>query len=325
MQDLALLRLLVVQQQIGIDSRVVLAVNVEDLRGGEDRVQTERTSLIRNDRHDAVAELLITQQILEQTDERHRRRHLLLTGTSLEHVPVLLIRHRDALLNDATLGQVATELAALLVHVLKRRVLRRGLEVRSLVRIVELIIRDVELEGVAQKLQIVRVELLHLVGRVTTSEVRAERVALNRVGEDDGRLTLMLGRRLVGRVHLAVVVTAAVERPDLLIRPVGNHGLGARIAAEEVLAHVRAVVRLEGLVIAVDGLVHQVDERAVLIGLQQLIPLAAPHDLNDVPTSTLERCLELLDDLAITAHRPVKTLQVRVDDEGQVVEVLASR
>ena len=53
------------------------------------------------------------------------------------------------------------------------------------------------------------------------------------------------------------------------------------------------------------------------------IPLATPDDLDDVPAGAAEDRLELLDDLAVAAHRAVEALQVAVDDEGQVVEPLA--
>ena len=38
-----------------------------------------------------------------------------------------------------------------------------------------------------------------------------------------------------------------------------------------------------------------------------------------------ELAFELLDDLAVAAHRAVEALQVAVDDEDQVVETLARR
>ena len=47
----------------------------------------------------------------------------------------------------------------------------------------------------------------------------------------------------------------------------------------------------------------------------------APHDLDDVPAGAAEQALELLDDLAVAAHRAVEALQVAVDDEDQVVEL----
>ena len=52
---------------------------------------------------------------------------------------------------------------------------------------------------------------------------------------------------------------------------------------------------------------------------------AAPDHLDHVPARAAEDRLELLDDLAVAAHRTVEALQVAVDDEDQVVELLACR
>jgi hypothetical protein len=56
---------------------------------------------------------------------------------------------------------------------------------------------------------------------------------------------------------------------------------------------------------------------------EQRVPVAAPDDLDDVPARAAEERLELLDDLAVAAHRAVEPLQVAVDDEGEVVQLLA--
>ena len=66
--------------------------------------------------------------------------------------------------------------------------------------------------------------------------------------------------------------------------------------------------------------VHLVDEHAVDVAREQLVPCRAPDDLDDVPAHATERRLELLDHLAVAAHRTVEALQVAVDDEDQVVE-----
>ena len=58
---------------------------------------------------------------------------------------------------------------------------------------------------------------------------------------------------------------------------------------------------------------------------EEVVPPAAPDDLDDVPARAAEDRLELLDDLAVAAHRTVEPLQVAVDDEDQVVELLARR
>ena len=57
---------------------------------------------------------------------------------------------------------------------------------------------------------------------------------------------------------------------------------------------------------------------------QQLVPARAPQDLDDVPAGAAEIAFQLLDDLAVAAHRAVEALQVAVDDEDQVVELLAA-
>ena len=64
-------------------------------------------------------------------------------------------------------------------------------------------------------------------------------------------------------------------------------------------------------------------QQARLVLLEERIPVAAPDDFDDVPAGAAERAFQLLDDLAVAAHRAVEPLQVAVDDEDQVVELLA--
>jgi hypothetical protein len=89
-----------------------------------------------------------------------------------------------------------------------------------------------------------------------------------------------------------------------------------------VVAHVPAVVGLIRLVVAVGCDVHQIDQRAIAVGVQQRVPLAAPDHLDDIPAGPAEERLQLLDDLAVAAHRAIQALQVAVDHEGQVVQAL---
>ena len=96
------------------------------------------------------------------------------------------------------------------------------------------------------------------------------------------------------------------------------------VLAEEVLAHVGAALALEVLVLAVDALFHALQQLAALVLGEQRVPAAAPEHLDDVPAGAAEHALELLDDLAVAAHRAVEALQVAVDDEDQVVEALAA-
>ena len=165
--------------------------------------------------------------------------------------------------------------------------------------------------------------LLLLMGDVLALAGLAHAVALDRLGQDHGRLALVVLGHVVGRIDLERVVAAADQGPDLLVGPAGHHGRQLGILAEEVLADIGTVLRLEVLVLAVDHLLHPLEQDAAGVGGDQLVPARAPQDLDDVPAGTLEDPLQLLDDLAVAAHRPVQPLQVAVDHEHQIVELLA--
>ena len=150
----------------------------------------------------------------------------------------------------------------------------------------------------------------------------AHAVALHGLGENDGRLALVLHRRGIGRVDLERIVAAAGELPHLVVVQVGDQRLQFR-RVEEMLAHIGAVLALEVLILAVDALFHALQQDARLVLGEQLVPAGAPHDLDHVPACAAKYAFELLDDLAVAAHRAVEPLQVAVDDEDQVVESLA--
>ena len=118
-------------------------------------------------------------------------------------------------------------------------------------------------------------------------------------------------------------MAAARQLAELVVGQVLDHLAQARVGAEEVLADVRA---------GLDGVLLELAVGVVFILLtstpstsrgEQLVPVAAPDDLDDVPAGAAEVRLELLDDLAVAAHRAVEPLQVAVDDEDEVVELLA--
>jgi len=73
--------------------------------------------------------------------------------------------------------------------------------------------------------------------------------------------------------------------------------------------------------VAVDRTLHPRLQYALAIHGKQTVPLAAPDDLDDVPRGPAEAALQLLDNLAVAADRPVEALQVAVDDQHQVVEL----
>ena len=165
--------------------------------------------------------------------------------------------------------------------------------------------------------------LLLLMGDVLPLARLAHAVALDGLGQDDRGLALVVLGRVVGGIDLERVVAAADQGPDLVVGPAGDHGGELGILAEEVLADIGAVLRLEVLVLAVDHLLHALEQDAGGVGGDQLVPARAPQHLDHVPAGAAEDPLQLLDDLAVAAHRPVEALQVAVDDEHQIVEMLA--
>ena len=175
----------------------------------------------------------------------------------------------------------------------------------------------------AELAQLVFVELLLVVRDVAAFAAFAQAVALDRFGEDHGRPAFAFDGRLVGRVDFFRVVAAAAHLLQLFVR-VRLHHLGHfGILAEEIFANVVARRDDVLLVLAVDHFHHALLQQAGFIGIEQRIPVVAPDDLDDVPTGAAERAFELLNNLAVAAHRAIEPLQIAVDDEDQVVELFA--
>ncbi len=161
-------------------------------------------------------------------------------------------------------------------------------------------------------------------GRVAALDVGAQGPPLDGLGQDHRRRALVLDRGLVGGVELRVVVPTSGKIAQLVVGEVLDHLAQPGVGTEEVLSDVGARLHRVLLELPVDRGVHLVEQYAVDVTSQQLVPLAAPDDLDDVPSGAPEQGLELLDDLAIAPHRPVQALQVAVDHPDEVVELLAS-
>ena len=230
-------------------------------------------------------------------------------------------RRRERLCVRVPRGEAAAEGLAALEQVAQLgAVLGRTEEERAR----RLLVGERDAEPVADRQPRLLVHGLLLVRDIAALAGRPHPVALDRLREDHRRLPDVPRRRDVRRIDLLRVVPAAAQRPDLVIRPVRDHRPRLGVTAEEVLADIGTVVRLEGLVLAVDALVHQPPEPALVVGGEQRIPVRAPDHLDHVPARAAEVRLELLDDLPVAAHGPVEPLEVAVDDEHEVVEPLAT-
>ena len=184
---------------------------------------------------------------------------------------------------------------------------------------------DGQLESISEDAQLGLGELLGLVGDIARLNARTKCPALGRLGQHNGRCAEVLGRGAVCGVDLAVVVAAAPEPGQVFVGEILGEPLEARVRAEEMLPNVGPARHRVLLELAVDGLVHLVDENTVDVPGEQVVPLAGPDNLDHVPAGAAEKPFQLLDDLAVAPDRTVKTLQIAVDDEGQVVEAFASR
>ncbi len=103
-------------------------------------------------------------------------------------------------------------------------------------------------------------------------------------------------------------MTATLQIPDLVIAPSGHHRSSSRILTEELLTNISAIFRFESLEVAIRCAIHQLDERAIAILGEELIPFTAPNDLENVPPSATEERFELLDDLSISTDRAIESL-----------------
>ena len=115
------------------------------------------------------------------------------------------------------------------------------------------------------------------------------------------------------------------RRANLLVGLVFDQLQQLRIFAEEFLADVGAAARFEILIFAVDALFHALQQQAARIAGEQLVPIAAPEHLDDVPAGAAEDAFQFLDDAAVAAHRTIQPLQIAIDDEDEIVELFARR
>ena len=152
---------------------------------------------------------------------------------------------------------------------------------------------------------------------------RAEAIPFYCLGQDYSGATFVLNCAQVRVVDLLWIMAAAVEVRDLLVGHSRDEFKNFWVLSEEVLASVPASFSLAALVFTVDGLFHPFQEQTGAVARQQIIPIAAPNDFNYVPSGATKDAFELVDDLAIAAHRSIEALQIAVHNEDQIVELLA--
>ena len=180
-----------------------------------------------------------------------------------------------------------------------------------------------QVEAVSQLYELFRGHFFDLMGGVAAFKAFAERPAFDGFGENDSRAVAGFRGGSIGGVDLLIIVPASGERTEVVICEVRHHGSQARVGAEEMIADVVARFGGVSLIGAVYGGVHLVEQHAVHIGVEKLVPAGAPDDLDHIPARASENALQLLNDLAVASHGAVKALKVAVDHPDEVVQPAA--
>ena len=118
---------------------------------------------------------------------------------------------------------------------------------------------------------------------------------------------------------------AAAQSHEIIIGEVCDKLLQIGLRSKEVLANVGTARDDVFLELSVNGCIHLPNKVASGVLGEQVVPLATPDHLDHIPAGSTEEAFELLDDLAVAAHRSVEALQVAVDDPGEIVETFARR
>src|SRR5690606_6981673 len=298
-EDLAFLVLAVEHHLVLVDRLIQLTDRGIDPQLAEHAFHAEGTCLIGHDRYDALPQLLVLQHLRKNAHEGHGGGDFALAGAIKDGLEGIQGRYRDRPAGRTTLRNIATQRFAARVQVFVfGAAFFRTVEGQVL----QLVVTDRDAKGVAEFAQALGVDLLGVVGDVLALAGTGT-VTLDGLGQDHAGLTFMVDSGVVRRIDLVGIMAAAVELPDFLVGHVLDHLGQLRARAEEVLAHIGTVVGLVVLVVAVHGVFHALLQQTVVVAAQQRVPQAAPDDLDHVPVGATEVAFQLLDDLAVTAHR----------------------
>ncbi|GBE22122.1 hypothetical protein BMS3Bbin01_01485 [bacterium BMS3Bbin01] len=327
-EDLAVGGLLVGKEESGVDGDVALSVRRVDLQLLEQRIHPECAAFVGDDRDDSGTERLVASQVAEQSGERHRRRECLSARTRVEFGERVRSRQLDRSTDsDSSFGDGTAEGLSALHQVL----VLGGAHIRPVVRRFPVfgqhLVGDLflQVEAVPQPDQLTAGELLDLMSRVAGLHGRTESPAFDRLGDDRRRAALMLDRCPVGRVDLVVVVSAAREFAQLIVTEMLDEFAQAQVGTEELVPDVLSGLDGVLLILPVEGAVHPVDEHAVDIPCEQLVPTGSPDHFDDVPAGASKHGFQFLNDLPVAPHRSIEALKIGVDDPREVVETFACR
>ena len=188
----------------------------------------------------------------------------------------------------APVRQVAAQGLAPLVQVLHLRgVIGRFIERQF----GEFAVGNRDIEAVAKGPDVVVGQLLGLVHIILALATFSHTKTFDGFDQQDRRLAFVVHGLVVRGVDFLGVVAATAQLKNFCVAHVLHHLGGAGVLAEEVFAHIRAIVGLHGLVVAVHRVHHDFTQSTVFVARQQRVPAAAPNQLDDIPAGTPELAL----------------------------------
>ena len=216
------------------------------------------------------------------------------------------------------MGQITTKLRAALLQILRVCAVwgwfvkrQRG----------GLLVAQRQIEAISKGQQSLVVQFLLAVRGHLALTSLAHAIAFFGVRQDDRGLAAVLGCCGIGGVNLHQVVTAALQSVDLLVGQALCELRQFGVLTKKAVAVEAAVLGGKGLHLAVHRVGKGPHQGLVGVAGKQAVPVAAPDELDDVPTRTSEQLFQLVNDAAIAPDRPIQALQIAVDHPHQVVEL----
>ncbi|CAB4698698.1 unannotated protein [freshwater metagenome] len=302
-----------------VDWHVLLALRRIDLEFAEQAVHAERARFVGHDRNNALTNVWVAAQAAKEPREPHGGAHGCVGRASAQFVEGGIVGKvegatslDDAARNASAKGASALDHVLVFDAVFWRAVIGECAVIEGSVG--DFVAKE---QPVAKRHQLIGAELFDLVGGVAAFDIGAKGPTLNGLAQNDGGRPAaeVVDSGLIRGVELVVIVPATREVEQIVVGQVRDHLAQPWVGAKEVLANEVAVFDRVTLKLAVDGVVHLIEQHAVGVGGQQVVPLGSPDHLDHVPAGTAERGLEFLDDLAVAAHGTIESLQVAVDHE----------
>src|SRR5262245_10977612 len=181
----------------------------------EERLHSEGARLIRNNRNDSFADIFLFQEIGQDANKSHCGRNFTTIGPGKLLLEKFQPGNFQPVGSHITFGGVTAQRRPPLMQVNDLGAVLLWYEESDLLCI---IFGHRQIEILDELDEIDQIKFLRLMRQVASfSARRAETISLDGLGENDRRLSLMLGRSSVSVVNLDRIVTTAPQTPDVVI------------------------------------------------------------------------------------------------------------